>query len=199
MRILTVTKKVLWPEARWREYVGLLCGARRIAFDFVMRFPDTAGLKALDLRPFLQVEYDLACAALRLEDVVVDHMGGEWAVPDGAIRFVMGDLHGQGGAGNTFLTRVHGRSRPADPPLSREQWTHWGSRAKEAQRLILRMIADVREARGSEPHLAQLRAADRALDRGRAKLNSLLNSQHPRWHERVDVFFEHPATAGTTG
>jgi hypothetical protein len=104
----TARRKLIWSESQWREYVAKLCRVRRIIWEFY-GFPCTRGLRAAHLRPFVRAHDLVALAALRLEDVLVDQMGGESAVPGGAIAFARGRGLGVPGDGSdTMIVGVHG-------------------------------------------------------------------------------------------
>ena len=91
----TVTRRVWWSEAEWRAYIAELCRARLMLFEFAKKFPATAGLRAADLFWFGKAHGHLEFAAVALESVVAQHLGGKAGVPGGWIDFVRGRQNGK--------------------------------------------------------------------------------------------------------
>jgi hypothetical protein len=178
----TAGRKLIWAEPQWREYVAGLGRVRRIVREFY-EFPCTRGLRADHLKPFVRAHDLIELAALRLEDVVVDQLGGESAVKGDAIAFARG-----GDEADDMILGVYGRA-PTSPPLSREQWAEWGRRAKEARRLLIEMLVSVQAIRGTSRHVAALLGAIKALDAGRCKLDGLACDQHRDWDRATRVFY----------
>jgi hypothetical protein len=179
----TAGRKLTWAEPQWREYVAKLCRVRQVIREFY-EFLCTQGLRADHLKPFVRAHDLVALAALRLEDVVVDQLGGESAVPGGAIAFA----RGRDGADH-MIFGVRGKAKPTGTPLSREQWAEWGRRAKEARGLLFGMLASVRLVKGTSRHVGVLLRAIKALDAGRCKLDGLACDQHREWDRATRVFY----------
>jgi hypothetical protein len=180
-----------WNENQWREYIAKTVRLRQLVHEFFDGFPETRGLRAAHLRPFVDAHLQIEYSALGLEDVVSEHFGGDPAVPDGgAIEFVRGRARGVKDRSDTLIARIAGKAKPSDPVLSREQWQEWGDRAKEAWDLHIALIIKLQEivSKTSRP-LTAMSKVGRALYAGKCRMDSLVCAQHPDWPEATRVFY----------
>jgi hypothetical protein len=181
-----------WTEKQWRAYTARLCRIREILYEFVFEMPPTAGLQARQHRkPFMQAHGSLVASMDRLENVLIQHLGGAERVPGGAIAFARGRNGGVKERSDTAICFVKGNAKSSDATFSCEQWMTWGDKAKEATKLIGDAITEVRRAHGREVkrHIRALMNTDKYLLTGRARLDDLVCVQHPEWPNATRVFF----------
>jgi hypothetical protein len=194
----TATRKQIWTEHQWRAYVDRLCRVRMILYEFMFKMTPSKGLRAArHLDPFLRAHNQIEYAMVSLENTVVAHLGGETAVPGGAINFCRGRLPDAQprDRSDVCAAYVKGVARRSEPPLPRETWIEWGAKGLEANNALSAAICDVQCARGDvKRHIGRLRKSQSALLRGRAHLDDLVCAQYPDWEDAIKVFFAGTAT-----
>ncbi len=191
----TATRKQVWTEQQWREYIGRLCRVRLILHDFVFEMRPSIGLRAAHhLKPFKAAHDHLTYAMIRLEQIVAEHLGGEYAGTwSGTINFCQGRFNGEERAdqGDTWIAYVKGNAKQSDPPLPRQEWAAWGAKGLEAHNILISAIREVHSAKGEDVkrHVAEIGKAQKKLFEGRSRLDTLVCTQHLQWHDAFKVFF----------
>jgi hypothetical protein len=198
-----VSRQQVWTEPEWRAYIGRLCGVRLTLYEFYSKMPFSRGLRlAFHFDPFIEAHRRLVEATIALESIVIDHLGGERAVPGGAIAFCNGKSIGipdddeasvmPAADNQAQVLAMTGATRKSAPVLPQEEWFEWGRKGKQANDDLCAAICEVQYAKGvskKHRHIRGLSSANKFLLRGRVRLDSLVYEQYPHWPEFTKVFF----------